>query len=278
MAGWYHRFVPNFSQLTEPLNALKLKGAKLIWTTSCQAAFESLKQHLVSPPILGHPDFNLPFVVYTDASEIGLGAVLAQQTGLGTEQVIAFASRTLNQAERNYSTTEQECLAVIWTLEKWRYYLDSRHFTVVTDHSSLVWVFKTHKPSSRLIRWALRLQEFSFTVEYRKGKYNTVPDTLFRAPVIDCYQSSATCAVVLRSKRDASKHLQVTDEAIWKAQQEDDDIHNLYEKITDTGEVTETPTSKFTILEDTVYRVVQLPHKTLRLLTLTQRRRSSHAQ
>lgn len=164
MAGWYHQFVPNFSQLTEPLNALKRKGATFIWTTSCQAAFESLKQHLVSHPILGHPDFNLLFVVYTNASDIGLGAILAQQTGLGTEQVIAFASRTLNQAEGNYSTTEQECLAVIWALEKWRYYLDGRHFTVVTDHSSLVWVFKTHKPSTRLIRWALRLQEFSFTV------------------------------------------------------------------------------------------------------------------
>lgn len=113
MAGWYHRFVADFSQIAEPLTALKRKGARFKWTSECQTAFDTLKDHLVKPPILGHPNFDLPFVVYTDASDIGLGAVLVQQRGLGSEEVLAFASRTLNKAERNYSTTEQECLAVI---------------------------------------------------------------------------------------------------------------------------------------------------------------------
>ena len=178
MAGWYHRFVPNFSQIAEPLNALKKKGARFLWSHTCQTAFETLKEHLVNPPVLGHPNFNSPFVVYTDASETGLGAVLVEKSDLGNEEVLAFASRSLNPAERNYAATELECLAVVWALEKWRTYLEGRLFRVVTDHAFLLWVFKTTKPNTRLIRWALRLQEFTFTVEYRKGKYNTAPDTL----------------------------------------------------------------------------------------------------
>ncbi len=88
--------------------SLKRKGAKFLWTSHCQASFNTLNQLLVSPPVLGHPNLNLPFVVYTDASEVGLVAVLVQQTGLGTEEVLAYATRTLNQAEINYTTTEQE--------------------------------------------------------------------------------------------------------------------------------------------------------------------------
>ncbi|KAI2664186.1 Retrovirus-related Pol polyprotein [Labeo rohita] len=235
MAGWYHRFVPCFSQVAEPLNALKRKGVKFVWSAQCQDAFNTLKQLLVSPPVLGHPNLNLPFVVYTDASEIGLGAVLVQQTGLGTEEVLAYASRTLNQAEKNYSTTEQECLAV--------------------------------KPNTRLIRWALRLQEFNFTVEYRKGKYNTIPDALSRAP-LDIQESGIlTCSAVLSSKSKSEKTeplpLQITDYDIWKAQQTDSDIQNLYEQIVESGEITVNGTTKFTILEDKVYRVVQFPHRTV---------------
>ncbi len=113
MAGWYYCFVPNFSTIAEPLNALERNGAQFILTPACQAAFEKLKEHLITPPVLGHPNFNVPFVVYTNASMIGLGAVLVQKSDPGTEEVLAFASRSLNSAGRNCAATElAECQAV----------------------------------------------------------------------------------------------------------------------------------------------------------------------
>ncbi len=99
LAGWYHRCVPNFSRIAEPLNSLKKKGHRFQWTTQCQQAFEQLKACLTSPPILGHPNLDLPFTVYTDASDTGLGAILAQRKDAGREEVIAYASKTLTGAE-----------------------------------------------------------------------------------------------------------------------------------------------------------------------------------
>lgn len=263
MAGWYHRFVPNFSQIAEPLTALKRKGVQFKLSEECQEAFEVLKCYLMESPILGHPDFNLPFVVYTDASGIGLGAVLCQQRSPGNEEIIAYASRTLNKAERNYSTTEQECLAVVWALEKWRYYLEGHYFTVVTDHSSLKWVFQTSKPSTRLMRWALRLQEFTFAVEYRKGKYNVVPDALSRIPTDQ--SSLSTCATVLKIHKQEAPALvfPLTDEEIWRSQQEDKEVQEIYQSILEDGEKVVNSSTRLTIIEDKVYRVVQLSHRSL---------------
>ncbi len=145
LAGWYHRFVPIFSKIAEPINALKKKGHPFHWSPQCRETFEQLKAHLTSPPILGHPNLQLLFIMYTDASDTGLGAVLTQRKAQGLEKVIAYASRTLNKAESNYSATEKECLAVIWALEKWQHYLEHKMFTVVTDHSALQGVLSSPK-------------------------------------------------------------------------------------------------------------------------------------
>lgn len=118
MAGWYRRFVPNFSSVVAPLSRLTHK--RVVWNHECDDAFRTIKSHFISAPILFCPDFSRPFTLQTDASSYGLGAVLTQEI-VGEEKVIFFLSRSLTKQEQNYSTTEGECLAVVWAVEKLRH-------------------------------------------------------------------------------------------------------------------------------------------------------------
>ena len=133
---------------------------------------------------------------------------------------------------------------------------------MVTDHASLLWVFKTTKPSTRLIRWALWLQEFSFTVEYRKGKFNTVPDALSRAPTESIHTTAPVCATIASAPPKPSKELPISIEALWKTQQEDPECQVLYQKVVETGQVINSNPS-YIILDDLLYRLVTLPYKTI---------------
>lgn len=179
MISWYRRFIPSFSDLTAPLTNLLRKGSKFIWDDQCENSFRGIKDALVSAPILTCPNFDHPFILQTDASSYAVGSVLTQRYD-DREHVICYLSRTLSRQERKYSATERELLSVLWSIEKLRCFLEGAKFSVVTDCYSLQWLDNLKNPQGRLGRWALRLQQFDYTVVHRKGKENVVPDALSR--------------------------------------------------------------------------------------------------
>lgn len=191
MASWYRRFIPNFSECIAPMSSLLKKNSRFLWTSRCEESFSKLKKTLATAPILNCPDFTLPFVLQTDASNYGLGAVLSQIDADG-EKVIAYLSRSLTKPEKNYSVTEKECLAVLWSIEKLRPYLEGSEFTVITDHFSLLWLANLQNPVGRLARWSVRLQQYNFKIIHRKGKEHVVPDCLSRSVPVNCVEPSVT--------------------------------------------------------------------------------------
>ena len=181
LVGYYRRFVPNFSAIAAPLSDLT-KGGKpgpIQWNDSCERAFQTLKERLCSEPICCLPDCNKPFVLQTDASDIGIGAVLCQDQGQGL-QIVACASKKLTGAEKNYSVIEKECLALVWGVQKFRQFLYGRTTVVQTDHRPLQYLQQCKATNSRLMRWSLQLQPFSLLVESIPGKANTTADFLSR--------------------------------------------------------------------------------------------------
>ena len=150
------------------------------WKEEQQKVFEYLKQRLIEAPILIHPDFNKPFIIFTDASAIGLGAILSQKDDEGRERVIRYASRRTNDAERNYSATNLECLAVVWAVQYFRKYVAGTQFQLVTDHSAITSLRKTQNPRGQTARWIMTLQEYDFEVIYRPGRIHSNVDTLSR--------------------------------------------------------------------------------------------------
>lgn len=184
-ATYYRRFIKDFSTIASPLNALtstRKSAPPFKWTEETERAFCELKSALVSSPVLACPDFTKPFSIHCDASGYGIAGTLAQVQEDGLEHPIAYASRSLNRAERNYSATEREALAVVFAVEHFRAYVEGgARFKVITDHSSLKWFFNLSNPTGRLARWGCRLSAFNFEIEHRKGIDNIVPDALSRA-------------------------------------------------------------------------------------------------
>ena len=185
LASYYRRFVQGFSGIASPLHLLLKRDAVFQWTTECQNAFNQLKDSLVNAPVLAYPQFQSshPFILETDASAKGLGAVLAQQQEDGQVHPIAFTSRSLTASERNYGITELETLGLVWAAKMYRPYILGHSCVAFTDHAACMSLLNVAHPSSKLARWAMAIQELDMNIRHRSGKSNRVADALSRNPV-----------------------------------------------------------------------------------------------
>lgn len=176
--NYYRKFVPSFATITMPLNRLLKKDEPFVWSLECQNAFNFLKTSLMTPPILQYPDFSETneFILQTDASDMAVGAVLCNRN----MKPVAYASRPLNKAEKNYPVIQKELTAIVWAVKYFRPYLFGRTFTIMTDHKPLVYLFGIKDPSSRLIKYRLILEEYDFKIVYVRGKENVIADALSR--------------------------------------------------------------------------------------------------
>lgn len=182
LAGYYRRFIKDFSKITRNMTKYLKKDVVLnIKDPDYINAFNTLKKVLSTDQVLSYPEFDKPFILTTDASDFALGAVLSQIQE-GVEKPIAFGSRTLTDTESRYATNEKEALAIKWAVTKYKPYLFGGKFTLITDHKPLTFI-KTSEKNSKILRWRLELENYDYDVKYKEGKTNVVADALSRRPV-----------------------------------------------------------------------------------------------
>ena len=196
LCSYYRKFVPAFSVITSPLRRLTEKDATFRWSDECEMAFEKLKDLLTNAPILAYPLPDGKFSLDTDSCQFGIGDVLSQEQN-GQELVIAYFSRSLSRAEKNYCVTRKELFAVVKAVEKFHYYLYGRRFVIKTDHSSLRWLLSFRQPECQTTRWIQKLQLYDFEIIYRPGRTNSNADALSRRP---CYSSECGYCERLKAK------------------------------------------------------------------------------
>jgi hypothetical protein len=178
-AGFYRRFIKDFSKITKPLTHLLQQDVAFDFDEKCLAAFRTLKSALVSAPIIQPSDWSQPFEIMCDASDYAVGAVLGQRKE-GRVHVVYYASKTLNEAQLNYATMEKELLVVVFTFEKFRSYIVNSKIIVYTDHAAIKYLLVKKDAKPRLIRCILLLQEFDVEIHDKKGVENVVADHLSR--------------------------------------------------------------------------------------------------
>ena len=189
LCSYYRRFIKNFAQIARPLHKLlekqDKKGTNFNWDRGCQDSFENLKTALIAAPILSNPAQSEAFILDTDASDFGIGAVLSQIQD-GTEKVIAYFSRSLSRSERNYCVTRKELLAVVESVKHFHQYLYGVHFTVRSDHGALRWLLNFRNPEGQVARWLEVLGTYDFEIVHRPGRIHGNADGLSWRPCQNC--------------------------------------------------------------------------------------------
>ncbi|TYK13744.1 pol protein [Cucumis melo var. makuwa] len=202
LAGYYRRFVENFSRIATPLTQLTRKGAPFVWSKTCEDSFQNLKQKLVTAPVLTVPDGSGSFVIYSDASKKGLGCVLMQQG-----KVVAYASRQLKIHEQNYPTHDLELVAVVFALKIWRHYLYSEKIQIFMDHKSLKYFFTQKELNMRQRRWLELVKDYDCEILYHPGNANVVADALMSVGAVTMQLAQLMVQPTLRQKIiDAQSH------------------------------------------------------------------------
>ncbi|KAJ8016328.1 hypothetical protein DPEC_G00006050 [Dallia pectoralis] len=231
LASYYRRFVKGFAEIARPLHQLTEKGRRFKWEENCQRAFNQLKAGLISSPVLSYPDPHHTFILDTDASNVGIGAVLSQEVD-GLEQVIAYASRALTKQERKYATTKKELLGMVTFTKYFKHYLLGKEFILRTDHNSLRWLHNFKGLEGQLARWVEQLANFHYKIVHRPGKQHGNADALSRLPAFHeelvANPSPPVVAVVRQVGQLVEADWNIVDD-LAQAQQEDAEIKLLIE-------------------------------------------------
>lgn len=238
LLGYYRKFIRDFAKITKPLTKCLKKDAIINPTDPDYIkCFEMCKNILINEPILQYPNFNETFLLTTDASNYAIGAVLSQGK-VGSDLPIAYASRTLNASETNYSTIEKELLAIVWAVKYFRPYLFGRKFKIITDHKPLQWLFSLKEPNSKLIRWRLKLEEYDYEIIYKKGSLNKNADALSRVelntndtqPENSIFQlKDYVDEITKKISKDTSKNQQQENSSVIAEAGDIDEVTNLDE-------------------------------------------------
>lgn len=236
LCSYYRRFVPKFATIAVPLHQLTEKRARFLWDEACQMAFDKLKQVLVSAAVLPYPDPTLPYLLDTDASADGVGAVLSQEKD-GKEWVVAYFSTKFSKAERNYCVTRKELAAVVKSLAHFHHYLYGAEFVVRTDHAALGWLKTLKEPEGQLARWLGKLEQYNYQIVHRAGRVHNNADSLSRRPCeLACSHCSRRESNVVCQRLQVLGSAEETNERWRSAQREDPDLVPLIQGLEAGGE------------------------------------------